>query len=301
MNLAQLRYFVELAEYQNYTYTAKQLNITQPSLSNAIKGLEQELQVPLFRRVGRNAVLTEYGQVFADETRQVLERLDRAVERVQALSDTNQVVKLAALRSLNTQWLPKLVQQFLKGYPRNAKLANFRFASSSGFSPDIVQELLAGKHDLAFCAQTAAVPDLTWYPVVQQALVVIVPQDHELAQRKILSLAETMGDDHISFIKRSAAYQLVRDLNAQAGLAPNVVAYGENLQAVAGLVANHFGIAVVPYVDSLLDLPVTAIPLQGEGTTRTLYMAWRTDSRQSPLAQAFINFVKHRPRTQFMP
>ena len=64
MNLNQLHYFVTLAYMEHYTKAAKQLSITQPSLSHAIGMLEQELGTYLFEKQGRNVVLTKYGKVF---------------------------------------------------------------------------------------------------------------------------------------------------------------------------------------------------------------------------------------------
>ena len=66
MNLSQLYYFRKLAELQHYTKAAKELYISQPALSDAIKSLERELGVPLFKREGRNVRLTRYGREFAD-------------------------------------------------------------------------------------------------------------------------------------------------------------------------------------------------------------------------------------------
>lgn len=64
MNLSYIRYFVELAHVQHYTNAARNLNITQPSLSHAISQLEEELGVMLFEKNGRNTELTAFGREF---------------------------------------------------------------------------------------------------------------------------------------------------------------------------------------------------------------------------------------------
>ena len=64
MNLTHLRYFVELVNTRHYTKAAKNLCITQPSLSHAIAQLESELGVPLFEKDGRNITLTRFGEQF---------------------------------------------------------------------------------------------------------------------------------------------------------------------------------------------------------------------------------------------
>ena len=79
MNLHHLRYFVTLAHLEHYTKAAKQLSITQPSLSHAIAALEEELNVRLFEKDGRNVVLTRWGNVFLKDVEEILAHLDSSV------------------------------------------------------------------------------------------------------------------------------------------------------------------------------------------------------------------------------
>ena len=102
MNLFHLRYFVTLAKSQNYTRAARQLNITQPSLSNAIHGLEAELGLALFVRQGRNVVLTSEGREFSRIVDHSLTILDSGIEQLQHQNNEQTVIKLAALRTLST-------------------------------------------------------------------------------------------------------------------------------------------------------------------------------------------------------
>jgi DNA-binding transcriptional LysR family regulator len=66
MNLNQLQYFVTLAQLEHYTNAAEQLRITQPTLSLAIRSLEEEMGTKLFEKKGRNVVLTKYGRFFLE-------------------------------------------------------------------------------------------------------------------------------------------------------------------------------------------------------------------------------------------
>ena len=81
MNLNQLHYFVTLAYMEHYTKAAKQLSITQPSLSHAIGMLEQELGTYLFEKQGRNVVLTKYGKVFLKYAEESLRVSDTSIHR----------------------------------------------------------------------------------------------------------------------------------------------------------------------------------------------------------------------------
>ena len=83
MNLSYIRYFVELAHVQHYTNAARNLNITQPSLSHAISQLEEELGVMLFEKNGRNTELTAFGREFLACAERSLGTLDAGVESIQ--------------------------------------------------------------------------------------------------------------------------------------------------------------------------------------------------------------------------
>ena len=81
MNLSQLYYFSKLSELEHFSKAAKELYITQPSLSHAIKSLETELGVQLFEREGRRMRLTPFGKEFATYVKRGLREIDKGVER----------------------------------------------------------------------------------------------------------------------------------------------------------------------------------------------------------------------------
>ena len=86
MNLNHLQYFVKLAYLEHYTKAAKDLSITQPSLSHAISSLEEELGTKLFEKQGRNVSLTKYGKTFLKYVEKSLEYLQEGVDKTKALT-----------------------------------------------------------------------------------------------------------------------------------------------------------------------------------------------------------------------
>ncbi|GAB2966621.1 LysR family transcriptional regulator [Amycolatopsis acidiphila] len=87
MERRQLEYFVAIVEHGGFTHAAKALRVAQPSLSRAIAKLEHELGVALFHRVGRNAVLSNAGEIMADRARLVLRDLDALRAAARAVGD----------------------------------------------------------------------------------------------------------------------------------------------------------------------------------------------------------------------
>ena len=80
MELSQIRYFLEVAESQHITKSARKLHIAQPALTQAIHRLQNDLGVPLFMQSGRGIVLTQYGAFLRDRLKPILAQLDRIPE-----------------------------------------------------------------------------------------------------------------------------------------------------------------------------------------------------------------------------
>ena len=108
MNYQHLEYFLKAAEYQHFTRAAEALHITQPALTKAILGMEEELGVPLFQKQGRNIELTRYGNIFYDYVKVSLDGISQGISAVkkQASIDLN-MVEIAAPCSINTSFLDR--------------------------------------------------------------------------------------------------------------------------------------------------------------------------------------------------
>lgn len=167
MNLSQLYYFRKLAELQHYTKAAKELFITQPTLSGSISSLEQELGVSLFQKAGRNVELTKYGAEFLKYVNASLEQLDKGIAIMKGYSGEGDggVIDLGCIITLQTEYLPRL----LNGY------SSVNERKPNQYQQKPLQELLSGvvegKHDVAFCAFDVGFSDkLHQIPVVEQRL-----------------------------------------------------------------------------------------------------------------------------------
>lgn len=287
MNLDYLRYFVKLAEVKHYTKAAEQLCITQPSLSHAIHLLEAELGVPLFERSGRNTRLTRFGEGFLDCAQRTLATLDQGVTSLQRSAQGDGLIRLGFLRALGTQYIPQMAAQFLDANPQK----NIQFEFHTDRTQPLLDGLLHGAYDLVFCSQPAPELHLTALPVTRQELVVIVPKRHPLAGRDSVHLAQTLCYPQIVFTKSSGLRAVVDRLFAQAGGMPPIAYETEEDQVIAGLVAQGFGIAVVPYMDLLLKLDLAILKISAPPYTRDFFVVHNDAMFLSPAARNFRQFV----------
>ena len=287
MNLPQLRYFVELAHTQHFTRAAERLCITQPSLSHAITQLENELGVPLFERTGRATALTRYGEQFLSCVQQTLTTLDEGVDALQRVARGEGLIRLGLLRTLGVEFVPKLAARFLAANPDK----DIRFTFNTGVTQQLLEELLANRFDLVFCSQPPAELRLTAAPVSRQDLVLIVPRSHPLANLHTVDLADTLPYPQVFFSKGSGMRDIVDDLFAKIGGTPQIAYETEEDQVIAGLVAQGFGISVVPYMELLLRLDVKILQIDRPVWERNFYLVSNDRFYLPPVVRQFRQYV----------
>ncbi|HEY8891828.1 MAG TPA: LysR family transcriptional regulator [Clostridium sp.] len=287
MNLYHLRYFVTLAHLEHYTKAAEQLMITQPSLSHAISLLEKELGVLLFEKEGRNIALTKYGRIFLSDVTNSLEILDSGVKTFKMISTGEGRIDFAFLRTLGTDFVPDISRGFLQEHPE--KSIEFHF--STGVTVDIIQGLKDKKYDLAFCSKMEHEQSIEFTPISSEELVVIVPNDHPLANKNIIDLIETIPYSQIFFTQKSGLRPIIDDLFRQIGQQPKIAYEVEEDQVIAGLVAKNFGIAVIPLMPILSSMNLKVLKITNPHIERFFYLAVMKDRYLAPVVQKFKNFI----------
>lgn len=287
MNLDYLRYFVKLAQVGHYTRASEQLNISQPSLSHAVRQLEEELGVPLFERQGRNTQLTQFGEEFLDCAVRTLATLDEGVISLRRKAKGEGLIRLGFLRVLGTDYVPRLAARFLAARPDR----QIQFTFHSGRTQELLEGLADRRYDLVFCSRPAPELGLTAVPVRAQELVLIVPPGHPLAGRSGVSLAEAAPYPMVCFSRDSGLRAVVDELFDALGVRPQVAWETEEDQVVAGLVAQGFGIAVVPEMDVLHQLDLVALPITAPPYRRDFFLVHDDRLFLSPAAREFRQFV----------
>ncbi|MBF2675010.1 LysR family transcriptional regulator [Listeria marthii] len=291
MNLHHLRYFVTLAHMEHYTKAAEKLLITQPSLSHAISSLEQELGIALFEKEGRNIGLSKAGKVFLDYVEESLDMLDTGVATTKKAANGEGQIDLAFLQTLGTSLVPKLVQEFLQTEPEK----NIDFVFHTGVSIDIIQGLKEKKFDIGICSKLENERNIHFTPIAKQELVLIVPKGHPLAEKDWIDLSETVDYPHIAFSKKSGLRPIIDELFRKIGADYKIAYEIEVDQVIAGMVAQNFGIAVVPNMPILNYIDVKVLPIRSPSWERSFYLAVVKNQTLTPAAEKFKQFMlQHR-------
>lgn len=182
MELRHLRYFAAVAAHGSFSRAANNLNLTQPALSRQVKDLEEELDVPLFVRGKNTVTLTEAGELFYEEARDLLARADQAIQRVRGES-RSEILRVGYAPSLTTGIMPGALEKFQGATPRvRIELADI---STRG----MVELAKAGQLDLVIAPAgfESAVPEFQWSELRRMALVLVMPARHPLAKFKTIA------------------------------------------------------------------------------------------------------------------
>lgn len=287
MNLPQLHYFRKLAELQHYTKAAKELYITQPSLSDSIASLERELGVALFQREGRNVRLTKYGKEFYEHVCAALNELERGItlmkERSGHISGT---VDIGCIPTLLGDFLSDAVNNYTSFHNPIA-----RFNITQGMTMEIISGVKSGRYDLGICSKVDNEPDLVFVPLTTQELVVIVNEEHPLADRQGIYLEELRPFQNLTYL-----LDIPIGMTVQSLLKPRAVeasyAY-DNEIVIAGLVSRKplAGIvaktAYLKQFDNLVILPL----LDVSPDTRIVYMVYSKKNFITSAVEAFADYL----------
>ena len=289
MNLQHLKYFDVLAKEQHYTRSSKLLNVTQPSLSNAISTLEEELGVPLFEKKGRNVVLTKPGAIFHEYVIKTLNVLNEGIETVTKISRGSGCISFAFLPVLGTTYVPKLVQEFQQTHPDQE--ISFDFHTSTGVTKKIIDGIKNMNYDIGICSYLEDEPAIEFLPIASQELVVITPLDHPLAQFDEIYLEQTQPFPQIGFSKNSGLHNVIDQVFRKHNCSYQTIYETTVDQVIAGLVSQNFGIAVVPNMYILKHLPLKTIHLKNPYTERTFYLVTNKEAYLTPAVTHFKEFV----------
>jgi DNA-binding transcriptional LysR family regulator len=249
LTIQQLRCFVAVADAGQFTSAAEKLKLAQPSLSSQISRLERVLGVTLFHRDHRPLVPTDAGLELLPLARRVLSSLDDVIHGVSDIEGLRRGhVAIGATPSLGAALLPKALAKFHHRYPG----ISVTFLERD--SVVLIEQLEAGALDLALVIMPLQHPDLEDVVLASEELVVVVPNDHPLAERRRITIADLANVPMIMLREGYDLRSATLDAFARAGVPVTVAMDGAEMGSVLSFVSAGLGAAIVPSI-SASDAP----------------------------------------------
>ena len=293
MELRKLKHFVVLAEELHFGRAARRLSLTQPPLSMSIRGLEEELGVPLFERTRRNVALTHAGAIFLEEARDILERTAKAADLARA-AHRGEAGRLTVGFIAATAYtlLPLVLRDFRARFP--GVTLDLRELTM----PEQFEALRREDIDIGLLRPPVVDPTLASAVILEEPMVVALPAGHPLAKAARIRASRLAAEPFVMFPRQAGMvfHDLIMEFCARAAFVPRVVQEASETHAVIGLVSAGLGIALVPESARVIGMRGVAFrPVTGEAPIARTALAWQAGS-DSPLVRGFIETAREAAR-----
>jgi LysR family cyn operon transcriptional activator len=294
IEIRHLRYFLAVAETENFTRAAERLQISQPSISQQITQLEQALRTPLFRRVGKRVFLTEAGASFRKGAQVVLRKLEDACNSVGDIAGlVSGRVNVGVIPALHFAWIPPMLGHMAREYP--GVTVGVQELASSG----VETEVESGRLDLGFGLMTHNSPNIRYERLVSQPFSLIVSATNNFAKRPSVELKELEGERLVllpdTFDMRRAADAVL----LHARVHPRVMFEIDSIDAVLSSV-DQAGIPTLLPAIVLRgrDIPgLRAVALTGRTRQMDFGILWPASNSSDPATLAIAAALKASMKT----
>lgn len=289
MEIHQLTYFVAVAETGSFSRAAERCNIAQPSLSQQIQKLEQELGEPLFDRLTRRVVLTDAGRALLPRAATILAELQDIKHTMKQEADTSRgTLSVGFIPTIAPFVLPRVIRRFSQEFPQA------RLSVHEDLTEALVRDLVDGKLDVGITSTPIHNKLIRTQELLTEPLLVASSSEHEIITRASLYVKEL---DEYPFIALSEVHCLgeqVQNFCYQQHLELKIVCHTAQLVTVQNCVAMGLGVSLVPQALALSDKSEQVFyrSLSDAAPQRKIAAATHIERTQSFLAKKFIQIVK---------
>lgn len=287
MEIRTLRYFAAVAREENMTRAAKQLHVTQPTLSKAMKSLEDELGKKLFVRHSFNIQLTDDGILLRKRAADLLEMADKISSEFQSMNDiTGGDVYFGLAESWQIRHLARVIKEFVTAYP------DFRYHITSGDTEQVTEKLDKGILDFAVLVEE---PDYTKYDGLllseKDIWGLLMPDDDPLAKKESITV-----DDLVGLPLFASEQSIAADFPRWCGGRMNDLTFAGTFRlAYNGSVFTREGLGYLLTLDHLIGTePGSGLVFRPLSPVleNPVYIIWKKNQVFTPIAGHFLDALK---------
>ena len=274
MDLRKMVYFIETVRHESFSRAAKALHISQPSLSNAIKVLEQEINAPLIERTTKQFQLTELGQQFYVRAQRLVDQFEVMDTELKEMAKGEALeIRLGMIESAN-YWFSQVIIAYQKHYPHN------QITLIDTLYNQTVRQALLGLHVHAVITNQHIVDtEIKSELLYNERYVVLIKKDHPFATKEIITLADFTDESLIIGMPEFQTSAQILKAFEQEGVLPHIQYKMERFEMIKVLVEEGLGIALLPqhYVEQHLSESLMIRTVQSEFLHRNVYLSTMKD------------------------
>ena len=282
MELDQLRYFLQVAERENFTRAAEELTISQPALSRSIQKMEDELGQPVFERKARSVSLTEAGVLLRSRAQQVLTILEDTKAEITDDGESGRI-RIGAIPTIAPYFLPTILRDFSLDFPGATVVVQEHTTDV------LLKACTQGELDLAIIAFPGPAKYLEVEELFEEELLLVLSPDHPLVKKQAIRLSDI---EPLPFVLLDEAHCLSDNIVTfcrQQSVQPVAVERTSQLTMVQELVSLSHGVSMIPEMARVRDQSDRRVyrSLSGKKPTRKINAIWNPYRFQSRLLEAF--------------
>jgi LysR family hydrogen peroxide-inducible transcriptional activator len=278
MTLTELKYIVAVARERHFGRAAEACHVSQPTLSVAVKKLEEELDVKIFERGASEVSTTPLGEQIVRQAQQVIEQAAAIREIAKTGKDpVTGPLRLGVIYTVGPYLLPELVRQAIERVPQMPLMLQ------ENFTVRLLEMLRTGELDCAILAEPFPDTGLAVAPLYDEPFLAAVPRSHRMAQREHVSAEELKNEtmlllgtghcfrDHVLEV----CPEYARFASDAEGIRKSFE--GSSLETIKYMVASGMGVTVVPRLSVPAEPQphVAYIPFSEPVPTRRIVLVWR--------------------------
>lgn len=290
MEISQLRYFLAVAETGSISRAALRREVAQPSLSQQIRKLEEQLGHRLFDRLARGVVLTEAGRALVPYARRILAEVNAIESVIQSdLKAGRGTLRVGAIPTMAPFLLPPLVERFSGTFP------DCQLTLREDFTERLVEALMDQELDLGIMS-TPIEPEVLQLEVLgRERLVVASHRDYTPPRSAArLAISDLQDQPVVVLHEIHCLGAQIESFCSARRVKRSIVCRTTQLATVLELVALGLGISLVPEMCAAADRGTARSywPFRGAGPSREIAVVYRVDVTRSRLAKAFIQMLR---------
>ena len=289
MNIRQLECFLEIVRQGSFSKAASILHVSQPSISEMIKNLEDEIGTPLLYRGARRLELTDVGQTVLEQSQQIVSLFNNLAGYVKDSSQVKKGKIRIGIPSITASTIfPRVLGEFKREHP-DIELQLYEFGSKK-----IRQGVNEGSLDIGIvCTLPDRGDDFEVFPFVEDPLWVIVHPKHLLAKVSAVDFSDLMNEGFILYSEDFSLHDQILNRCKLAGFHPIIICETSQREFMTQMVEAGLGIALLPskICAELNPKSIVSIPLADPQMFLQLAIIWRKDRYLSFAARCWLDFT----------
>lgn len=281
MEFTQIKYFLDTARTQHVTKSAQNLHIAQPALTKSIHNLEEELNVPLFTKKGRNIVLTQYGQYLKEKLTPIVNYLDRLPEELARMAETeNHTIRLCV--SAASTVITQAIIEYKRMYP-NINFHVLQNSKNEVFDIEVTTNL--------FYNHSAKKQNLF---VLSEEIYLAVPDNEKYENVSSVSLAEMKNEGFISLFGSKHLRTICDKFCRHCGFEPNIIFESDSPQAVKNMIGANLGVGFWPEFTwgKINSKHVKLLKITSPVCMRDILISCKNVKTDNAYVESFFEFLK---------